>query len=179
MPVGDDSKFSIADAALWASFSAAGTNATNLLNWRKEQSPSGVSSGRDFSAGELPRIEDIRDKDCPALIITDTGALAPDDLGPGFDGMAYPKSILGLIWKTRDEVATSKKVKRFAELLHAVLVEQRSTAFNAIVTTTLGVAVNPIRRFEIGAIQFPQFEANDTVAAFGMTVLFVLDMPVS
>lgn len=175
MPVGDTSVFSIADDALWAAVDAAGTRATELSDWRKEQNPGGESAGRNFSSGELPRVEDIAAKDCPALIVTERGALAPDEIGPDFEGFAYPKSIVGLIWKDRDEVSTAKKVKRFAELLHAVLVEQRALCFGSLVTAT----PNPIRRFEIGAIEFPQFEANETVAAFGMTVVFVLDLPVS
>ncbi len=175
MPVGDTSVFSAADDALWAAFASLGTKATTLRDWRKEQNPGGESEGRNFSSGELPRVEDIRSSECPALIVTDRGALAPDDLGPDFENFAYPKSIIGLIWKDRDEVATSKKVKRFAELVHAVLVEQRATCFGSLVAVT----PNPIRRFEIGAIEFPQFEANDTVAAFGMTAVFILDMPVS
>ncbi len=175
MPVGDASVFSAADDALWAAIAAVGANATTLRDWRKEQNPGGESEGRNFSTGELPRVEDIRLTDCPALIVTERGALAPDEIGPDFENFAYPKAILGLVWKDRDEVATAKKVKRFAELVHAVLVEQRATCFGSLVA----VSPNPIRRFEIGALEFPQFEANDTVAAFGMTVLFVLDLPVS
>jgi hypothetical protein len=175
MAIGDDNRFSAADEALWASITALGVRATSLRDWRKEQSPSGQSEGRNFSSGELPRVEDISANDCPALIVTERGALAPDDIGPDFENFAYPKSVIGLIWNSRDEVTTSKKVKRFAELLHAVLVEQRASCFGSLVTVT----PNPIRRFEIGAVEFPQFEANDTVAAFGMTVAFILDVPVS
>lgn len=175
MAVGDDSVFSTADEALWAAFAAAGTRATSLVTWRKEQSPSGLSAGRNYSTGEVPRIEDIAANDCPAIVITDRGALAPDDVGADFEQFSYPKAILGLLWKSRDEVATSKKVKRFAHLVHAVLVEQRAACFSSLVTAT----PNPIRQFEIGAIEFPQFEQTDSVAAFGMTVTFLLDLPVN
>lgn len=175
MPVGDVSVFSVADDALWAAFAAAGADATTLRDWRKEQNPGGSSQGRDFTTGEIPRVEDIRSTDCPALIVTEAGALAVDELGADFEGYAYPKSLVGLLWKDRNEVETSRKVKRFAELVHAVLVEQRATNFGSLVTAT----PNPIRRFEIGAIEFPQFELTDSVAAFGMTLTFILDLPVS
>lgn len=178
MPVGDDSVFSVADAAFWAAVESLGTKATTLRNWRKEQSLGGESEGRNFKTGEIPSLDDLSAKDCPALMVVDRGALSSDDIAADFEGWAYPKAVLGVLWGERRENELSKKVKRFAELLHAVLVEQRSLAFNAIVAS-LGVDPNPIRRVEIGAVEFPQFETKQAVAAFGMTVTFVLDLPVS
>lgn len=178
MPIGDDSPFSVADAAFWAAINAVGTRATALRDWRKEQSPGGESEGRNFSSGEIPRLDQLSAKDCPALIVVDRGALSSDDVGADFEGWAYPKAVLGVLWGERRENELSKKVKRFAHLLHAVLVEQRSLAFNSIVDS-LGVDPNPIRRVEIGAVEFPQFETQQAVAAFGMTVTFVLDLPVN
>lgn len=174
MPIGDDSVFSVADAALWSAFAAAGTRATALRDWRKEQNPGGQSSGKDFSAGEVPQLSELKTTDCPALLALDRGSLGPDELGPDVEWIAYPKAIFGVLARSRAEGSVSKKVKKFAALVQAVLVEQRAVAFNGLVASP-----NPIRRFEIGAIEFPQFEQPDTVAAFGMTVVFVLDMPVS
>lgn len=173
MPVGDTSVFSVADAAFWAAIQDSGATATTLLNWRKEQSQGGEASGRDFDDGEIPKLSELSSKDCPALIVVDRGATVADDVGPDFRGYSYPKAVLGVLWAQRRETEVSKKVKRYAELVYAVLIEAAATSFNAFVS-----APNPIRRVEIGQIEFPQFE-TDTVAAFGMTVTFVLDLPVS
>lgn len=154
MPVGDVSRFSTVDAALWAGLKETSSSQGSTFDaWRKEQSPSGAARGKDYDTGEVPEITQIPATSCPALFVVTPGATPQGISGPDYLEVAYPKAVVGLLRSTRVEVALDAKVKKFAELAWNLIAFHAADNFLSVTSGT-----NPVKQVDLGEILFPNLQ---------------------